>query len=174
MKRIILSIVAVVCVNIGLSQERFTIGDLTYEVIDSNRVEVDRCSISATAVVIPDSVQLDGKTYTVSRIGTEAFKDCSRLDSVIIPSSVATIGMHSFLCCRRLKSVVISYGVKTIGYGAFSGCISLTAIDIPVSVDSVGASAFYGCNSLEAVVVPNGVRSHEWALMLYIWIYPMK
>ncbi len=88
MKRLFLLLFTIICTTVCLAQERFTIGDLTYEVIDSNRVEVDRCSISATAVVIPDSVQLDGKTYTVSRIGTEAFKDCSRLDSVIIPSSV--------------------------------------------------------------------------------------
>ena len=69
MKRIILSIVAVVCVNIGLAQERFTIGDLTYEVIDSNRVEVSECDDYSTAVVIPEKVTIKGKTYIVTVIG---------------------------------------------------------------------------------------------------------
>ena len=41
MKRIILSIVAVVCVNIGLAQERFfTIDNLNYEVKAPNEVKL--------------------------------------------------------------------------------------------------------------------------------------
>ena len=83
MKRIILSIVAVVCVNIGLAQERFIIGDLTYEVIDSNRVEVSECDTSATAVVIPESVTIEEKTYTVTVIENSAFRDNGIVTSVI-------------------------------------------------------------------------------------------
>lgn len=57
MKRIILSIVAVVCVNIGLAQERFIIGDLTYEVKNNAEVKVYKCNKSATEVDIPTSVR---------------------------------------------------------------------------------------------------------------------
>ena len=130
MKRIILSIVAVVCVNIGLSQERFTIGDLTYEVIDSNRVEVDRCSTSATAVVIPDSVQLAGKIYTVSRIGEYAFSHLNRLVSVHIPGTVTSIGNWAFNSSRNLYSITIPNSVTSIGSCAFCDCSSLTNVTI--------------------------------------------
>ena len=119
MKRLFLLLFTIICTAVCLAQERFTIGDLTYEVIDSNRVEVDRCSISATAVVIPDSVQLDGKIYTVSRIGNGAFSGSNRLVSAHIPNSVTTVGVGAFWDCRNLQSVVIPDSVTDIGKYAF-------------------------------------------------------
>ena len=119
MKRLFLLLFTIICTAVCLAQERFTIGDLTYEVIDSNRVEVDRCSISATAVVIPDSVQLDGKTYTVSRIGEYAFSHLNRLVSVHIPGTVTSIGNWAFNSSRNLYSITIPNSVDSIGIYAF-------------------------------------------------------
>ena len=51
-------------------------------------------------VVIPSSILYNGITYSVTRIGSFAFEDCTGLTAVTIPSSV-----------------------MRIGYGAFSGCI---------------------------------------------------
>ena len=45
-------------------------------------------------VVIPESVKYNGNTYNVTSIGNYAFRGCSRLTSVTIPSSVRTIGAH--------------------------------------------------------------------------------
>ena len=43
-------------------------------------------------VVIPSSITVEGKEYTVTRIGYEAFRGCSDLTSVTIPNSVTSIG----------------------------------------------------------------------------------
>lgn len=47
-------------------------------------------------VVIPESVTYNGMTYSVKSIGHDAFRECSRLTSVIIPNSITTIGEYAF------------------------------------------------------------------------------
>ena len=78
-------------------------------------------------------------------IGQYAFRDCSSLTSVIIPSSVTTIGGAAFQDCSSLTSVNIPSGVTEIGEYTFSGCGSLTSVKIPSSVTSIGEFAFSGC-----------------------------
>ena len=73
-------------------------------------------------VQIPNEVTYDGVTYSVTRIGDEAFRRCS-----------------------SLTEVTILNGVTSIGDEAFYGCSSLTEVTIPNSVTSIGKNAFYGC-----------------------------
>ena len=102
----------------------FTIGYLTYEVIESGRVKVIRCDKSVTEIVIPENVE----GYKVTTIASEAFESCEVLKSIVIPDSVTYIGSL-----------------------AFWNCNSLTSLTIPSSVNIICPSAFYGCNSLISV-----------------------
>ncbi len=83
-------------------------------------------------VVIPETVTYNGKTYSVTSIGSDAFEYCSGLTSVTIPNSVTSIGAE-----------------------AFYNCSGLTSVTIPNSVTSIGSSAFYKCSGLKKVIVPN-------------------
>ena len=47
-------------------------------------------------VIIPESVNYNGKTYSVTSIGNGAFYECSDLTSVTIPNSVTSIGNYAF------------------------------------------------------------------------------
>ena len=47
-------------------------------------------------VVIPSSITVEGKEYTVTSIGKDAFYDCSGLTSITIPNSVTSIGVNAF------------------------------------------------------------------------------
>lgn len=54
-------------------------------------------------VTIPKSVTYDGFTYSVTRIGDDAFRGCTGLTSVTIPNSVTSIGSDAFDGCRYLR-----------------------------------------------------------------------
>ena len=50
-------------------------------------------------IVIPETVDYDGITYSVTSIGDGAFYYCSGLTSVTIPNSVTSIGDNAFNGC---------------------------------------------------------------------------
>ena len=107
-------------------------------------------------IIIPSSIS-NGNTYSVTRIEYDAFKGCSGLTSVTIPSSVTSIGMSAFYGCSGLISVTIPSTVTEIGTTAFSGCSGLTSVTIPSSVTSIGNNAFSRCSGLTSVTIPSSV-----------------
>ena len=134
-------------------------------------------------ITIPEKIQIGSDIYyKVTRIGSYAFRGCSRLTSINIPEGVTSIGKWAFSDCRSLEpkllvydkgtkcygwignvekctNVVIPDGVTSIGAGAFLGCSSLTSIKIPDGVTSIGESAFKGCGSLTSIKIPKSVTS---------------
>jgi len=113
------------------------------------------------SIVIPESVNFNGKTYTVTHINYSAFYGCSGLTAITIPNSVTNIGDYAFYGCSGLTAITIPNSVTSIGYRAFAGCSGLTAITIPNSVTSIGSSAFSDCSGLTTVDILDGVKSIE-------------
>ena len=103
--------------------------------------------------------QYYGMFYSVTSIGTFAFRDCNGLANVIIPDSVESIGSSAFYNCSGLTSLTIGNGVENIGIFAFYNCNGLANVIIPDSVESIGNSAFGGCSELMNVTIGNGVKS---------------
>ena len=110
-------------------------------------------------VVIPETVTYSGQTYSVTSIGSSAFKGCSGLTSVTIPNNVTSIGYDAFNSCSGLTSVIIGNSVTNIGSSAFESCKGLTSVTIPNSVTSIGSYAFRYCSGLTSVTIPNSVTS---------------
>ena len=79
-------------------------------------------------VVIPASVDHEGESYPVTRIGDQAFYECYELTSVTIPEGVTAIGNEAFGRCYELTSVIIPGSMKTIGEAAFQNCNKLNSI----------------------------------------------
>ena len=84
----------------------------------------------------------------VTKVGDEAFCDCSTLKSITLPDSVTELGGWAFFGCVYLESIALSNRLKTIGDAVFSSCSTLSSITIPQSVEHVGDSAFYGCSGM--------------------------
>ncbi|MBR5644799.1 MAG: leucine-rich repeat domain-containing protein [Salinivirgaceae bacterium] len=110
-------------------------------------------------IEIHDEVTYDNVEYTVTSIGNSAFRECSGLTSITIPSSVTSIDSHAFTGCSGLTTVTIPESVTSIGSYAFSRCRSLTTVIIPESVTSIDDCAFSGCSSLTTVTIPNSVET---------------
>lgn len=52
--------------------------------------------------VIPEAITVDGKTYTVTAIKGDAFKDNGQIKTLTIPATVTTIGANAFAGCGKL------------------------------------------------------------------------
>ena len=110
-------------------------------------------------LVIPETVEYQGTTYSVTTIRENAFENCSGLTSVTIGNSVTSIGNYAFFGCSRLTSVTIPNSVTSIGNYAFQSCDGLTSVTIGNSVTSIGDYAFSHCYGLTSVTIPNSVES---------------
>ena len=87
-------------------------------------------------IVIPQSIEVGGKTYAVTAIGDDAFDMCNELKSVEIMGAVKRIGAYAF-ANSGLTSLVLHEedALKEIGQGAFSGTFALSEFTIPVSAE---------------------------------------
>ena len=81
-------------------------------------------------IIIPESISVNGKKYSVTSIGYCAFSSCSGLTSITIPNSVISIGESAFSNCSGLTSITIPNSVTSIGDGAFKKCSRLKELFI--------------------------------------------
>ena len=109
---------------------------------------------SSSSVTIPSEVQ--GKP--VVEIGS-AFRNCTYLKSVSIPSSVTEIGSDAFLGCSGLTSITIPNSVTKIESWAFANCSSLSKVALSSSLRSIGSSAFANDSKLEYINLGDNVTS---------------
>ena len=85
---------------------------------------------------------------TVRRLGKGAFRQCGRLERIVIPDSVTDIAEGAFAGCIALSEVTLGASLYRIGEKAFSGCTALTSIRIPASAVRIDQGAFAGCTAL--------------------------
>ena len=57
---------------------------------------------------------------TLIRIGDDAFKGCSGLTELYLPSSVREVGYSAFGDCKGLRCVSLSEGLELRGKGVFA------------------------------------------------------
>ena len=130
------------------AQDLVEIDGITYFVIPKGKVAEVRPSKGTKYsgdITIPESVEYNGTTCSVTSIGSSAFSGCSGLKSIIIGNSVTSIGESAFNGCKGLTSVTIPNSVTSIGEWAFMYCSALTSVTIPNSVTSIGEGAFGNC-----------------------------
>ncbi|MCP0913280.1 leucine-rich repeat protein [Legionella sp. 27cVA30] len=94
---------------------------------------------------------------SVTRIGNDAFRDCSSLSDIHLPGGLTHIGAGAFDGCSSLSEIHLPEGITQIGYCAFSGCSSLSEIHLPEGITQIGAGAFKGCSSLREIHLPEGI-----------------
>ena len=90
----------------------------------------------------------------ITEIPTSALRDCSKVTSVKVPSTVEKIGDYAFSGCSSISTGFDLLNVKSIGAYAFSNCSLVPEINISDNVKELGAYAFSNCSSLKAVYIP--------------------
>ena len=130
-KTLLITVFVLLCSTVASAHD-FEVGGIYYNIISSSDLTVmvtykgnyyDSYKEYSGAVVIPQTVTYNSKTYSVTRIGNRAFQYCTGLTSVTIPNSVTIIGDAAFTGCVGLTSITIPNSVTSIGMGAFQYCI---------------------------------------------------
>ena len=169
----------------------FTIDDIQYT-IDKN----DSTAVSVTGttgygdennkkdLVLPETVEHNGVTYTVTSIGKGAFARKNGLNSIVIPNTVVLIAEGAFASNWGLASIEIPASVveigtrafewagniaevkfaansqlKILGTSAFSHAKGLKSIELPEGLTTIKNCAFADCNVLESVTIPASVTT---------------
>ena len=161
--------------------QKITVKNVTYVLsFDSNdnatNVVLSKFSDKKATSASISKVKYNGKSYNVTEIGDNAFKNNKKLKTVTIGSSVKIIGKAAFSgCtalttvksgskvteikasafngCKKLKSFTLASSLKTIGSSAFTNCKALTKVTIGSKVNSIGSKAFKGCSALKSVTI---------------------
>lgn len=138
-------------------------------------------------VVIPPFIGI----APVTRIGAEAFRGCSGVQSVVIPQGVTSVDSFAFTGCSKLEMISIPDSVTQISRLAFFGTPWAAAqgswlivngllleyrgndvdVTVPTGVKYIGDSAFRKCSFLQRVTLPQGVEhigAHAFACCLHL------
>ena len=110
-------------------------------------------------IVIPETVNYNGKAYTVTRIGDRSFMGCSQLTSLVLPSTLTSIGNAAIFRCPLITELNIPESVTSIEASAFSSCTSLTSMTLPEQVTVISDWLFESCKSLETVNMSKHIKS---------------
>ncbi len=180
----IISTILLVLLPLFVTAHDFAVNGIYYRIIDGDNVAVTFAGNSYSTspneysgdVVIPETVSYYGKSYSVTYIDYNAFRDCRLLTSVTIPSSITFIGYYAFRGCTSLNTLnynavfcddfkvdYLPFGpnITTINIGdsvwripayfAY-GLTKLTHITISQSVTLIGEYAFYNCSGITDLV----------------------
>lgn len=76
-----------------------------------------------------------------------AFRNCTALKVITIPSTIKTIGSNAFQNCTGLKKIFFKDRPTTLNSSAFSGCTSVTDIYVPWSSGAVSGAPWGATNA---------------------------
>ncbi len=109
-------------------------------------------SVRGKTLVIPSTIDVNDKKYTITEIGHGAFADYTNFTSVIIPPTVHTIGDYAFFR-TSLVNVKLPATVSRIGDRAFGFCKDLKRL---VYADNVqlGAEPYSDSKNIRIETIP--------------------
>ena len=108
---------------------------------------------------IPETVTYNERTYPVTKIGTNAFRD-SYIKSVNLPNSINKLGSSSFQD-SNIEEITIPENVTEIPGTSFSGCSKLKIVSLPEGLKEIKSHSFDGCKSLTEIIIPESVTVLE-------------
>ena len=144
------------------------------DILNSSQFEIDSYLETATLtkfqdwyydenVVIPETFEYDGTTYTITAIGANAFfseyGDYDDILTLTIPETVTTIGDHAFAKMKTLEVIRLPQGLKEIASDTFTNCISLEEINFPEGLETLNEFACCNCTSLKSVSFGSKIKN---------------
>lgn len=161
--KVMLLAALLVAIALPCSAYDFMVDGIAYGFVSNDSTAVQVEPISKTEyytgdIVVPATVEHDGKSYNVTAIGMHAFTFSSGMTSIELPSSIKTIEPGAFMNCYGLTSIDLPEGLESIGNLAFVACENLETVTIPSTVQDIGYMAFNMNSKLRKITIPEGVE----------------
>ena len=126
-------------------------------------------------IVSGGEAYVDSYTTANDVIGDKMFYECSKLQSIVLPTTITSIGTNAF-SRSAIRSIDIPGSVTRIGGDAFAYNTSLEKVVIGRKVNSLGQGVFYGCGNIKTAYVkpltPPGVPAYFFSTSnLRIYVY---
>lgn len=138
----------------------YKVGSFQYQILDASKMTATLAcpnKKTITKVTVPATVVINGKTYTVTEVKANAFKDCSKLKTVTVKGNVTKIGKQAFSGCVKLSKVSMGNKITEIGIKAFYGCKRLTTVKLSTGLTLIDEYAFGKCKALKKITIPSKV-----------------
>ena len=168
MKKILSVVLVAFASTLALNAATETVDGIVWEYEISGASVIVTGATKANGTKVTGSIgvpaTLGGKQVTrISPVNADyyggAFRDCTGLQSITIPSTVTSIGAYSFDGCTGLRSITMPSALSQIGAYAFRNCKGLTNISIPAGVTEIPEYAFANCESLSGVLLPSVITA---------------
>ena len=140
----------------GLLATEYCQSGFTYIELKRNGGEI--CITSVTDLSKAQKIPSKIHDMPVTEIAEDAFENCTSLESIEFPDSLAEIGASAFENCSNLKSIEFPDILMEIGERAFALCNSLEQIKIPSNITEINSGLFFFCSSLEKVSLPDHIK----------------
>ena len=125
-----------------------------YGISPEDTVVITKYLGDETLVFVPE--RLDGKV--VSAIGESAFQGNGSVEQIVLPQGIEVIESQAFKDCSGLQYVVMGTELESIGQDAFSYCSSLKELRLPEGMTVIDLCICAYCPSLERVVIPQSME----------------
>lgn len=180
-------LVTILCASIPVSAYDFAVDGIYYNITSMSNLEVgvtykELINITNTinghywrndsysgAITIPQTVNYNNRTFTVTSIEESAFgagysidyttywnnRGCN-IKSINLPPTVKSIAYCAFQNCLELSCIELPESLETIDDSAFRGSV-IETVKIPNMVKTIGTRAFAHCDKLHNIIIGNGV-----------------
>jgi len=116
-------------------------------------------------VIIPDNA-FKGCTNLVSiylptsvlSLGSATFYGCTSLQYISLPDSIESLGQSVFQSAG-LKSIVLTSKINIVPYAAFRACTSLKTVTLTNSITTISDFSFKGCTALTTINFISGLKT---------------
>ena len=141
---------------------------LSYQILNQKQVAcIGTVSRKKKELVIPGTVKINGRTFSVTKISKKAFYNMPKLNKVKLGNQIRVIGKRAFEKCKKLKKVIFGKSLATIESRAFYLDTNLKVLDFSgKKLQKVGRRAFSKGKTKKTVLVPKGGNKKKYYRLL--------
>ena len=149
-----------------LGEGAFYNSGITHITIPGNVKSIEDEVFFECTELISVIIENGGVTHIEGGINSGAFRNCSKLKTIVFGNKLEHIGHSAFLNCTSLESLTFPVSLIAINDSAFKRCSALTDIKFENCAASIGESAFEHCSKLKNIDFGDSlVRIRAYAFM---------